>query len=266
MSDRTEKPGEDSGESLTHSVPLFTIFDIQIRLDFSVLIIFALIVTSLGSAVFPQWHPDWGPALVWATAAASGLVFFISLLAHELSHSIVSQHYGIRVPRITLFLFGGIAESSSEPDRPKVEFLVAVVGPLTSFAISVLCTNLALTLDGGEQLMRQLNQGNAEALSRLGPLATGLLWLGSINMIIAIFNIVPGFPMDGGRVFRAIAWAVTGDKSKATRWAANAGRYLGWTLMFLGLLVFFRGGFGGLWWVLIGWFISNIATIYRQSA
>ncbi|MDT8409554.1 MAG: site-2 protease family protein [Wenzhouxiangellaceae bacterium] len=244
---------------------LFKIFGIEIRLDISVVIIFALIVFSLGSGVFPQWHPDWSPLLTWTTAIISGVVFFASLLAHELSHSVVSQHYNIPVPRITLFLFGGMAETSSEPDRPKVEFLVAIIGPVTSFVIAIACINLAFWIADDAQLVRELNAGNAEALSRLGAVSTALLWLGSINMVIAIFNMIPGFPMDGGRVFRAIIWAMTGDQIQATRWASNAGRYFGWLLMFLGVFFLFNGALSGLWWILIGWFISSIASMsYKQ--
>lgn len=256
-----------SGGVGSHSLSLFRLGGIEIRLDISVLIIFALIVFSLGSGVLPQWHPDWGPGLVWGTAMVSGVVFFASLLAHELSHAMMSKHYGIDVPRITLFLFGGMAEPEREPDRPKEEFLVAIVGPLMSFLIAIACINLAFWLVGDREALQSLNEGNMEAMGAFGPAATSLLWLGMINMIIAIFNMIPGFPMDGGRVFRAAIWAATGDLLKATRWASNIGRYFGWTLMFLGVYSLFSGdGLGGLWWILIGWFISGLAAMsYRQQ-
>lgn len=257
-----------SGGVGSHSLSLFRLFGIEIRLDISVLIIFALIVFSLGSGVLPQWHPEWSPGLLWITALVSGVVFFASLLAHELSHAVMSMHYGIAVPRITLFLFGGMAEPEREPDRPKVEFLVAIVGPLMSFLIAVVCINLAFWLVDDPGALESLNAGNMEAMGAFGPVATSLLWLGMINMVIAIFNMIPGFPMDGGRVFRAAIWAATGDLLKATRWASNIGRYFGWTLMFLGVYSLFSGeGLGGLWWILIGWFISGLATMsYRQQA
>lgn len=251
----------------SHSLSLFRLSGIEIRLDISVLIIFALIVFSLGNGVLPQWHPDWSSSVVWSTAVVSGVLFFISLLAHELSHAAMSIRYGIPVPRITLFLFGGMAEPEREPDRPKVEFLVAIVGPLMSFLIAVVCINLAFWLVSDSGALESLNAGNMEAMSAFGPVATSLLWLGMINMIIAIFNMIPGFPMDGGRVFRAAIWAATGDLLKATRWASNVGRYFGWTLMFLGIYSLLSGqGLGGLWWVLIGWFISGLAAMsYRQQ-
>lgn len=250
----------------SHSLSLFRIFGIEVRLDISVIIIFLLIVFSLGNGVFPLWHPDWSPGLTWTTALVSGVIFFISLLAHELSHSVVSQHYGIPVPRITLFLFGGMAETSREPDRPKVEFLVAIAGPLMSLLIAIVCTNIAFRMVGDVEIMDALNAGDQEAFSQLGPVATSLLWLGSINLIIAIFNMIPGFPMDGGRVFRAAIWGLTGDQVKATRWASNGGRYFGWFLMAMGVVSLFGGGgLGGIWWILIGWFISNLAAMsYRQ--
>ena len=259
--DRVGNRPSEGGMS-DHSLSLFRLLGIEIRLDLSVLIIFALIVFSLGSGVLPQWHPDWSAPVTWVTATASGVVFFASLLAHELSHALVSRHYGIPVPRITLFLFGGMAEPEREPDRPKEEFLIAIVGPVTSFLI-----NLALWRVDDPGVVQQLNEGDIAAMSAFGPVATALLWLGMINMIIAIFNMIPGFPMDGGRVFRAMIWATTGDLLKATRWASNLGRYFGWTLMFLGIFSLLQGqGMGGLWWILIGWFISSLAVMsYRQQ-
>lgn len=247
-------------------MPLFRIFGIEVRLDLSVVIIFALIVYSLGSGIFKVWHPDWSSMLVWSTALTAGILFFVSLLAHELAHSVVAQHYGIPVPRITLFLFGGMAETSREPDSAKVEFLVALAGPMMSLVISIACSTLAVVNIEDGDLLARLGAGEAEALATLGPMATALVWLGSINMILAIFNLIPGFPMDGGRVFRAFIWAVTGDHLMATRWASNLGRLFGWSLMALGVLSLFGGhGFSGVWYILIGWFIANLAQLsYSQ--
>lgn len=248
-----------------YGVSLFRIFGIEIRLDPSVIIIFLLIVYSLGSGVFPQWHPDWSAGLIWGTAFVSGILFFISLLAHELSHSVVSQHYGIPVPRITLFLFGGMAETSREADRPKVEFMIAIAGPLMSLLIALACFGLVALMVDAEALEQSLAQ-EAAPLAILGPVATSLLWLGIISTVIAVFNMIPGFPMDGGRVFRAAIWAITGDLVKATRWAAWGGRLFGWFLIAMGVLSLFgAGNLGGIWWILIGWFISALASMsYRQ--
>lgn len=262
MTERT-----DSQEHNRHGFSLFRIFGIEIRLDISVIIIFMLIVYSLANGVFSQWHPQWSLPLVWGTAIAAGLAFFVSLLAHELAHSVVSQHYGIPVPRITLFLFGGMAEISREPDRPKVEFLIAIAGPAMSLLIAFLCTNLVGWMTSDVQLVEAISSGDVSAIAQLGPVTTALLWLGTINLVLAIFNMIPGFPMDGGRVFRALIWAVTGDQLKATRWASNGGRYFGWLLMSLGVISLLSGqGMGGLWWILIGWFISSLAAMsYRQQ-
>jgi len=269
MESHRDNPGNTraAGGIGSHSLSLFRLFGIEIRLDISVLVIFALIVFSLGSGVLPSWHPGWSPGLIWVTALVSGVVFFASLLAHELSHAVVSKYYGIPVPQITLFLFGGMAEPEREPDGPKMEFLVAIAGPLMSFFIAFVCSNLAFWLVGDKAVLDSLTAENMDAMGAFGPVATSLLWLGMINMVIAIFNMIPGFPMDGGRVFRAMIWAATGDLLKATRWASNLGRYFGWTLMFLGVFSLFTSGqLGGLWWVLIGWFISSLAAMsYRQQ-
>lgn len=262
----TNKAAPRTGADNGHSLSLFTLFGIEIRLDISVVIIFALIVYSLGSGIYSSWHPEWTPTMVWGTALFSGIAFFASLLAHELSHSVVSQYFNIPVPRITLFLFGGVAEISREPERPKLEFLIAIAGPLMSLLIAFVCTELALNMPGSVDLAGTVAVGDLSVLSTLGPLATALFWLGSINLLLALFNMIPGFPMDGGRVFRATIWAITGDKLKATLWASNIGRYFGWFLMASGVIGLLQGqGLGSLWSIMIGWFLSNLATMsYKQ--
>lgn len=245
---------------------LFTIFGIEIRLDFSVVFIFGLIVYSLGVGVFPSWHPGWPTATVWSTAFAAGLLFFASLLAHELSHSLIARRFGIRVPRITLFLFGGMAEIETEAETPGAEFAIAIAGPLMSLAIAFVCmlyAGSALTESVLETLLEQPEQG----MEQVGPLVTVSLWLGTVNFMLAVFNMVPGFPLDGGRVARAIIWRLTGDRMRATRVATIAGRWFGWMIMGLGLweLLALRS-MGGLWLVLIGWFLSHLATqSYAQA-
>lgn len=242
---------------------LFSIIGTEVRLDPSVTIIFALIVFSLGSSVFPGWHPDWSPALVWSTALVAGVLFFASLLAHELAHAAVAIRHDIAVPRITLFILGGIAETAQEPAHARDEFLIAVAGPLMSLAIGLACGLLGGAMITDETVAKGLAEGDAAALAQLTPAGTILLWLGSINIVLGLFNLIPGFPMDGGRVFRAAIWALTGDQLKATRWASIGGRTFGWALMGLGVLSLLRGQpFAGIWYLLIGWFISNVA---RQS-
>jgi len=244
---------------------LFSLFDIEIRLDWSVLIIFTLIVYSLGAGLFPQWHPDWSAVTAWSTALAAGIIFFASLLAHEMSHSLVAKHYGIRVPRITLFLFGGMAEIEAEARTPKEEFAIAVVGPLMSLALGVMFTMLA-ALSMGEAALTRLAEDPEAGMAGLSPGVTACIWLGSINVLLAVFNMIPGFPMDGGRVFRALLWWWTGDPLRATRMASNAGRGVGWLIIGFGFWnIVALGNLGGLWLLLIGWFLSHIArSSYTQ--
>ena len=235
------------------------ILGIEIRLDLSVLIVFALVVYSLGIGTFPRWHPDWPMTLTWSVAFAAGLLFFASLLAHELSHSFVAKLRGIAVPRITLFIFGGVSELDREPDTPRTEFLIAIAGPAMSFAIGIAFTALGFALAG--QPFKELPaEEMVSAASMLGPLPTLCLWLGPINIVLGLFNLVPGFPLDGGRVLRAALWGITGDVRRATHWAAASGQAFAWALMALGVLEAVRGALiGGVWLLLIGWFLNNAA-------
>jgi len=244
---------------------LGALFGIEIRLDSSLVLIFALVVYLLGSNVFPAWHPEWSTATIWITASAAGVLFFASVLAHELAHSLMSRRFGIEVRRITLFLFGGLAEIEEEPSQPRAELLIAIVGPMTSLVIGLCCTYLGASLAGADLV--DLFPEDAEAtLDGLSPLATLMLWLGPINIVLGVFNMVPGFPLDGGRVLRALIWWFTGDLAKATRIASDGGKLFGWMLMVLGVLQAVAGAvMNGLWLVLIGWFLSSAATAsYRQ--
>ena len=223
-------------------------------------IIFGLIVYSLAAGLFPQWHPEWAAAVTWGTAFAAGIMFFASLLAHELSHSLTARRFGIRVPRITLFLFGGVAEIESEAETPAAEFTIAIAGPLMSAALG-LAFMFIVSVSLDEQTLAQILEAPETGIAGLNPVMTACIWLGSVNMMLAIFNLIPGFPLDGGRVFRALIWRATGDHLLATRVASTAGKWFGWTIMGIGfwnLLVL--KSLGGLWLVLIGWFLSHLAT------
>jgi len=241
------------------------IFGIEIRLDPSVLIVFFLVVYSLGAGLFPRWHPTWGAALSWGTAFAAGVVFFASLLAHELSHSVVAKLRGIDVPRITLFVFGGVSELQREPDTPATEFLIAIVGPAMSALLGVVFTWIGASL-AGEAFTTQVFKDPAATMAHLGTAATLFLWLGPINLMLAFFNLVPGFPLDGGRVLRAILWGISGDLQRATLWASNMGRLFAWTLMGVGVFQALGGALvQGIWLLLIGWFLNNAArSSYAQ--
>jgi len=240
-------------------IRLARVHGIELKLDASVVLIFALIVGSLGASVIPSWHPDWSGALVWSVAVAAGVAFFVSLLTHELAHSLVAQRHGIAVPRITLFLFGGMAEMSAEPPSPQAEFFIAIVGPITSLAIGAACVVFGMW-STGQPFVDALALHRGQDLALLGPLATVLVWLGPVNIALALFNLVPGFPLDGGRVLRALIWWIGGDQLRATRWAANIGRFFAWSLMSLGAINLLWGRtIDGLWLLFIGWFLANAA-------
>jgi Zn-dependent protease/uncharacterized membrane protein HdeD (DUF308 family) len=239
---------------------------VEIRLDWSLLVIFALISVNLGGGLFPSQHPDWNPALSWTTALLAALLFFASVLAHELGHAVVARRHGVPIEGITLFFFGGVARMGEEPKTPRAELAMAIVGPLISLAIGAVAIALGLAF-------LKAAPGDTNLLRKAGPLATLLLWLGPINLMLGVFNLVPAFPLDGGRAFRAIVWAATGDLVKATRWASGAGRVAAMLLIFAGVTMIFGhripwlggGSLQGLWLILLGWFLMAAAIEgYRQ--
>jgi Zn-dependent protease/CBS domain-containing protein len=240
------------------------IFGIDIYLDWSWIFIFLLVMWNLAAGVFPELHPQWGPELIWGTAFVASLLFFASVLAHELSHSLVAKSQGIPVRNITLFLFGGVSNIQREPPSPAAEFVMAVVGPLTSIVLGV----IFLLLSGATSAGLDLVTGNTiGALARLDPLSTLLLWLGPINILLGVFNMIPGFPLDGGRVLRSILWAITNNLRVATRWASWVGQAVAWLFIMAGISMVFgisipilgTGLVSGLWLAFIGWFLNNAA-------
>jgi Zn-dependent protease len=251
-------------------IPLGRIAGVEIFADLSLILIFVLITFSLATGVFPYWHPQWSAGLTWLTALTAAILFFASVLLHELSHALVGRARGVSIRRITLFLFGGMAQMDNEPPSWRSELYMALVGPLTSLVLGGAFLALAGWLGAGIEL--DLNYPGA-VLASLGPLATLLLWLGTINIILAVFNLVPGFPLDGGRVLRAVMWGITGDLQRATRWASGAGQVFAALLMAAGAAmvlglrvpVFGSGWLNGLWMILIGWFLNNAAVVsYKQ--
>jgi Zn-dependent protease len=239
------------------------LFGIEIRIDWTWLIIFALVVYSLGST-FGQLRSDWDTTLRWGVALLSALLFFGSVLAHEFAHSLVSQARGNPVDSITLFLFGGVSNIREEPDSPQGEFLMAVLGPLTSIVIGLALMILAGVTGGAMGAVSD----PGEAIAEVGPARFIILWLGSVNLVLGVFNLIPGFPLDGGRVLRSILWAITDDLRRATRWASWVGQGFGWLMitggisMVFGLTIpFFGSGlFNGLWLAFIGWYLNNASS------
>lgn len=231
--------------------PLFTILGFKVRLNLSWLLLGLLITWSLAAGYFPERYPDLGTRTLWWMGAAGALGVFFSIVFHELSHSLVGRQFGLPVGGITLFLFGGIAELRHEPRTPWTEFLMAVAGPLSSFVLSG-----AFFL--GDHLAGQAGLPV--------PVVGVLHYLGFINLVLAIFNLVPAYPLDGGRIFRAAIWAWRKDMLKATRTASRVGGSFGLALMILGVLAFLSGDLiGGMWSFLIGGFLRGAATTsYRQ--
>lgn len=240
------------------TLKLGRVLGIEIRIHLSVLVIFMLIVSGLAATLFPSWHPEWSTLQSWSAALIAAVLFFISLLIHELSHSVVARRCDIEISSITLFLFGGMAEMKGEPESPKDEFLIAGAGPLASFALAIVFGVLASLFISDSTSFSSVNE--ELDFARLSATATIFTWLSTINFLLATFNLLPGFPMDGGRLFRAAIWWRTGDLVKATQLAAKVGSGFGWVFITLGALQVFGGNtINGLWFVLIGWFIRRLA-------
>jgi len=228
-------------------INLGRVFGIEIGLHYSWLLIAVMIAVSLASH-FGATHPEWDPAAVWAAAVLTALLFFVTLLAHEMAHSLVARSRGLPVRSITLFALGGVAQIEKEPQDARTEFWMAIAGPLASVAIGAGCLGLAAAL-GWEPASRPAY-----------PMLAVLVWLGYINLSLAVFNMIPGFPLDGGRVLRAIVWWISGDGFRATRIAANVGRVVAVLMIAAGVLRFAAGaGIGGLWISFIGWFLFQAA-------
>lgn len=224
---------------------LGSVLGFEIRIDYSWFVIFFLILWSFSAGVFPAQFPDLSPETHFLMGGIGTFLFFASLLAHELSHSVVARRKDVPVEGITLFIFGGMARTRLESETPEDELAIAGVGPLASLVIAGVF-GVVWWLGG------QLGWGDA---------VMGVaMYMAYLNVILALFNLLPGFPLDGGRLFRGVVWKLTGDLTKATRWATNGGKALGYALMGLGLLQTFAGGvLGGLWMLFIGWFLRGAA-------
>ena len=226
-------------------VKLGRVAGITIGLHYSWFIIAVLITLSLAGH-FHEVNPRWGETVIWSAAIVTGVLFFAALLLHELAHSLFAKARGLRVRAITLFALGGVSQIETEAQDARTEFWMAIAGPITSAVIGAGMLGIAWAA------------GARPGSEPTSPVAAVLLWLGYINLMLAAFNMVPGYPLDGGRVLRAALWWITGNADRATRMAAQAGQTMAFLLILLGLFRFFVGAnFGGLWLAFIGWFLLD---------
>ncbi|HAE43592.1 MAG TPA: hypothetical protein DCG34_11860 [Clostridiales bacterium] len=224
---------------------------IEIEINLSWLIIFGLITFMMATNFFPQNYPDISPIIGWVLGSIMAILMLLSILLHELSHSIVSINQGIEVKKITLFIFGGIAQLDKEPDNPIQELKIALAGPAMSLLLFLIFTFIY------------------NFLGYLGVesyLIAPLIYVSSVNLIIVLFNMVPAFPLDGGRVLRALIWHFQGSLQKATKVTSSMGNIFGYLLIFLGLYIVFNGNvLNGIWFVFIGWFIKQLSESSYQN-
>ncbi len=230
----------------TRRFTLFRLFGFEVRLDLS----WFLVAWSLALGLFPVIAPGLSSATYWWMGVAGALGLLVSIVGHELSHALVARRYGLPIHGITLFIFGGVAEMQQEPPNAKSEFLMALAGPIASFVLAFVFYQAYLATAAG-----------------LPAAANGILYyLAVINFVLALFNLVPGFPLDGGRMLRAALWGWKGDFRWATRIAAGIGAGFGLALIFLGVFAFVTGNFiGGMWWFLIGLFLRGAAGMSYQQ-
>ncbi|MFF4585670.1 site-2 protease family protein [Streptomyces sp. NPDC001388] len=225
---------------------------IRVGVHWSVLLIFGIIAFGLAQGRLPETHPGRAWAVYWAAGLCTAVVFFASLLAHELAHAVVARRNGVDVDDIVLWLLGGAARLRTEASSPGAELRIAGVGPLVSLLLGGLFALGAWLLD---------------LASASGIVVEMVAWLAGINVLLAVFNSVPAAPLDGGRLLRAFLWWRTGDRLRATAGATAAGRVFGWLLVTLGVITFLTSAaFGGLWLALIGWFLIATATAEGQQA
>jgi Zn-dependent protease len=225
------------------------VFGIPVGLDSSWFLIFGLLTWMLADDYYPAEFFNWSPVMYWVMAGVTALFYFASILLHEIGHSVVALWYKIQVRSITLFMFGGVAQIEGESPNAGAEFLIAVAGPLVSFFLAFVCNELL------------------RVFSDNPPLLALFKYLAYINLALGLFNLIPGYPLDGGRVFRAMVWAITGDLPRATFIAAKVGQGFAFVFILIGFWKIFSGDIpGGLWIIFLGWFLKNAATTHIPSS
>ena len=228
---------------VSSGIRLGKIFGIEIGINLSVILVYAYIVWTLAVDYLPGVSPGHGAIVYWIAGAAGGVGFYVCLLTHEMAHALVARRRGVKVSSITLWLFGGVARLEGDPKTAGAEALIAGVGPLTSVAVGVIAFGLALV---------------TQAFDLVSNL---FLWLAFINGLLALFNLVPAFPLDGGRLLSALFWWRQGTRQRGVRSAVRIGRVLAYVMIGLGVvLVFLVGPLNGIWLALIGWFLLNAGT------
>jgi Zn-dependent protease len=227
------------------------LFGIPLEIDASWFFIFFLVSFTLVTSYFPGALPDREPVVYVVAGVVTALAFFGSLVLHELAHSLVARAGGMRVSKVTLFIFGGVSQMQEDPKRPGHEFVMAAAGPGTSLAIALAC----FAALGGLRTV---------GVDELATVA--IEYLAIINLALAAFNMLPGYPLDGGRVLHSLLWWVTKDSLKATKWASRAGQVIGMLLIGIAVLGVLRGSFDLVWFAVMGWFISTLAAgAYQQQ-
>lgn len=226
------------------------LFGIPLEIDASWLLVFVLVTASLTLSYFPTAYPEGSPVLYVFLGIFTSLAFFMSLVLHELAHSLVARAGRLKVTKVTLFMFGGVSQMEDEPRSPGHELVLALAGPATSVLLGV----GALAVRAG-----LIAAGQAK------PVWLPFEYLGVINIALAAFNLLPGFPLDGGRVLRAVLWAATGNVLKATRWASRSGQAIGVALIATAVLGVLRGTFDLVWFAVMGWFLTNMSAVAYQQ-
>ena len=232
-------------------IRLATVAGIPVGINWSVLFIFTLVTWELAELVLPGYHPHDSTSVYWSVAIVTAVLFFASLMAHEVSHAIVAKRNGVGVRSITFWLFGGVSELEKEALTPGADFRIAAVGPGTSYVIAGVFGLLGVVL--------------AHLFSTQGVLVSAVGWLAWMNLLLGTFNLVPAAPLDGGRILRAILWRRSGDRTRAARSATHAGQVFAYVLVALGVIEFLAIGLVGLWYVFLGWFLLNAAQAEEGS-
>lgn len=231
------------------SFKLFRIFGITIGIHYTWIFAVIFFTWTLAQAYFPAYYPDWSTAIYWVTGLIGSLLIFVSVLLHEMAHSLVAKARGVPVSSITLFILGGASNLEEEPEKPAAEFFMAIVGPITSLLIAAALWGFSIL-----------------PADKTTPVAALLSYMALINMYLGVFNLLPGFPLDGGRVLRSLIWGSTGNLAKATNIAGIVGQIFGWAFIGLGLFFMISVSFiNGLWIAFLGWFLNSSADASRKE-